>query len=384
MTNDLDSMIEFENENTNLDFKAIQYKKPQFKDLLKDLISMANARTDADKYIIVGIKLLDNGDRNILGITENFIDEATYQQLVNNNIEPELNVSYVPYKFEDKTLGIFKISDSNDRPYMMKKDFEKLNIGDSFIRKGSHQTRLTRKDISFYIERKIGENKFKGGILTYFNEVNQKSATYKILEKKEVPSEIESEKIKKVLLKKKQTLKDYRGIFPLHITQGIPLMYKKAYEDMSIETLEEALKNVSNNYKEEDLNYFLELKSNKLNFKILNNTTEYLEDTSIELRIEKKGLYIADRVHLTSKSTYLHALDNKNYSEVIENETEYIINENIGDLKHQISRDALRSDLRIAITNPEMVRDERTVKIKIFGKNLKEPIEDELTIKFLE
>ena len=126
MTDNLDDIIEFENENTELDFKAIQYQKVKFQHLLKDLMSMANAKTDADKYIIIGVKLLGNGNRDILGITEDFIDEATYQQLVHNNIEPELNFSYVSYQFQNKTLGVFKIFDSIDRPYMMKKDFGKL------------------------------------------------------------------------------------------------------------------------------------------------------------------------------------------------------------------------------------------------------------------
>ena len=121
MTENLDEIIEFENENTGLDFKAIQYQKVKFQDLLKDLMSMANAKTDDDKYIIVGIKLLGNGNRDILGITEDFIDEATYQQLTHNNIEPELNFSYFPYHYQNKTLGIFKIYDCYDRPYMNEK-----------------------------------------------------------------------------------------------------------------------------------------------------------------------------------------------------------------------------------------------------------------------
>ncbi len=35
-----DDMINFENENTALDFKAIQYEKEQYESFLKDVISM--------------------------------------------------------------------------------------------------------------------------------------------------------------------------------------------------------------------------------------------------------------------------------------------------------------------------------------------------------
>tara|TARA_R100000306_G_scaffold55287_1_gene52966 strand:- start:2457 stop:3638 length:1182 start_codon:yes stop_codon:yes gene_type:complete len=393
MTENLDDIIEFENENTELDFKAIQYQKVKFQDLLKDLMSMANAKTDADKYIIVGVKLLGNGNRDILGITEDFIDEATYQQLVHNNIEPELNFSYVSYQFQNKTLGVFKIFDSIDRPYMMKKDFGKLRIGESFIRKGSHQTRLSRKDFDFYTEKKITEKKFKGKIHTYFDEINQKSIALKILSSGDYPSDKAAENIKKILSDKKEKLKKTEGMFVPFFDQDIPMLGGTPYENRSIKTLEGNLKNVAETYREDDLHYLFEVKAHKFNFRILNDDTEYLEDASIELKIEKEGLYIADKIYSKpDNSNSIISLkyelnppswESMNYPEVMENETEYLILENLGDLKHQISENALKVDLRIAI-NPKLNKTEKIIKIKIFGKNLSKPIEDQLIIKVIE
>ena len=141
MTKNLEEIIEFENENTELDFKSIQYVKSNYENLLKDLISMANAKTSNLRHIIIGVKHKTNGDREILGIEDAFIDDATYQEIANQNIEPELNFSYYPFDFKGKKLGIFKIFDCTNPPYMMKRAKGKLNIGDSFIRKGSHQKR---------------------------------------------------------------------------------------------------------------------------------------------------------------------------------------------------------------------------------------------------
>ncbi|MCI2230497.1 ATP-binding protein [Polaribacter sp. MSW13] len=393
MTENLDDIIEFENENTELDFKAIQYQKVKFQDLLKDLMSMANAKTDADKYIIVGVKLLGNGNRDILGITEDFIDEATYQQLVHNNIEPELNFSYVSYQFQNKTLGVFKIFDSIDRPYMMKKDFGKLRIGEAFIRKGSHQTRLTRKDFDFYTEKKITEKRFKGKIHTYFDEINQKSIALKTLSNGDYPSDKAAEKINKILLEKKEKLKKTEGMFVSFFDQDIPMLGGTPYENRSIKTLEGNLENVAETYREDDLHYLFEVKAHKFNFRILNDDTEYLEDASIELKIEKEGLYIADKIYSKpDNSNSIISLkyelnppswESMNYPEVIETETEYLILENLGDLKHQISENGLKVDLRIAI-NPKLNKAEKIVKIKIFGKNLSKPIEDQLIIKVIE
>ena len=39
-------MIEYENENTNLDFKREEYAKEKYNDLIKDVMSMANSPTN--------------------------------------------------------------------------------------------------------------------------------------------------------------------------------------------------------------------------------------------------------------------------------------------------------------------------------------------------
>ena len=51
MTN-LDELVRYENENTDLDFKGTQYMKKQHEALIKDIMSMANADTENDRYII--------------------------------------------------------------------------------------------------------------------------------------------------------------------------------------------------------------------------------------------------------------------------------------------------------------------------------------------
>lgn len=390
MKENLDDIIKFENENTVLDFKAIQYHKAKFQDLLKDLISMANAKTDDDKYIIVGVKLLGNGNRNIEGITDDFIDEATYQQLIYNNIEPELNFSYFSYQFEKQIIGVFKIFDSNDRPYMMKKDFGKLAIGNAFIRKGSHQTRLTRKDLDFYTEEKITKNRFNGKIFIYFDKINRKSIEFKISSNRDLPSDKVAEEIKKIILDKKDKLKKNKGILMPFSDLDISMIGERPYENRSIKTLEE---NLAENYREDDIYYLFEVLAHKFNFSILNDDTKYLEDASIELKIDKEGIYIADKIfhkpdnsgcksHLNYTSNTL-PLKNRNYPEVIENETEYLIFEQIGNLKHQISENAFKVDLRIVI-DPKILNSEKLVKIKIFGKNLSKPIEDKLIIKIVD
>jgi hypothetical protein len=142
----LEEIILTQNESSNLDFKANQYRKEKFEDFLVDIISMANANTYNSRYIVVGVKAHANGEKEFIGINETFTDEAIYQQVVHENIEPDIKLEYFSLTTKGVLLGVFHLSDFQDPPYMLKKDYGKLKKGDSFIRKGSHQTRLTRKD----------------------------------------------------------------------------------------------------------------------------------------------------------------------------------------------------------------------------------------------
>mgnify|MGYP000922978804 FL=1 len=90
-------------------------------------MSMANADFESNRYIIIGVKLRNNGEREFLGINKDeFIDQANYQQIVRENIEPDIPLEYFPYDVNGVSLGVFCISNCKDKPYMMRKDYGKL------------------------------------------------------------------------------------------------------------------------------------------------------------------------------------------------------------------------------------------------------------------
>src|SRR5690554_2160822 len=163
---DLLDLILYENENTRLDFKRDEYKKEDFVPLLKDVLSMANAFSSQDKFIIIGLKPISPDERGLKGIDGELTDAATFQQLVHENIEPEIAIDYFPFPLENIKLGVIKISNCNNPPYLMKKDYgngkRKLFKGEGFVRKGTHQTRLTRSDFDRHFKNRLDDN--------YFNE----------------------------------------------------------------------------------------------------------------------------------------------------------------------------------------------------------------------
>ncbi len=103
---ELDDIIQFENENTTLDFKAIQYKKNKFENFLKDVISMANSKSSDDKLIIIGVNHKANGKRDIIGINEDFVDEAGLRSSIFKHIHPPLSTKPI-FLIKSKTIFYF-------------------------------------------------------------------------------------------------------------------------------------------------------------------------------------------------------------------------------------------------------------------------------------
>lgn len=167
-------LIYGEEECRYIDFKMTQYTKEKKLELIKDMISMANSEYKGDKYIIVGVKNIPGNKNKIIGINEKVEDDSNYQQLISENIEPEIRFSYYYDTIEDKIVTYFIIySDNLDKPYMMKKDYNKLKTGDAFKRVGSSQKRLTRNDYDdMYIKKSSMNNEINSKIEAINFEIN--------------------------------------------------------------------------------------------------------------------------------------------------------------------------------------------------------------------
>ncbi len=386
----LEQIILEQNESSNLDFKATQYKKGKFEDFLVDIISMANADTNNSKYIVVGVKAHANGEKQLIGINETFVDEATYQQLINENIEPDIKLDYFSLVIKDVTLGVFHLSDCQDPPYMLKKDYGKLKKGDSFIRKGSHQTRLTRKDINRILllinERQNRIDDIQ--VTTIIN--NEKTQEIQPIENLRFPSDAAAEEIKQILKEKEDLIANTRHLSPL-IDIDIQQIGGTPYRNRSTKTLKKNLADVKDTYKEDDHYYLLETMAFKLNFELLNTGSSYLEDASIEVEIEEaEGLLISSKIvkkpdnrswpDKINRPVIASGFDHIHHPSVTKQNGNCTIFETIGNLKHLIPAMAFKTPVRFVLAK-KYQPDHLVFKIKIFGKTFRKPLEKSLELK---
>lgn len=381
-------LILYENENSRLDFKREEYKKENYFAFLKDVISMANANPNQDSYIILGLKPVDSEDRGFVGIPGQLTDAATYQQLVQENVEPEINIDYFPLKHEGYTFGVFKISNCIDPPYLMKKDFGKLYKGDGFIRRGSSQGRLLRRDFDRYFESKLARSYFSGEVeFTITNKYGENKIVLIDSDKIVRPSMIKKEKI---LDKKKQEKQSFSML-------GVPYFDTSAmivlstwhlgggaipYENRDIETLEENLKSVGKTYYEEDCYEIFEKNSNMVNISLFNSGDVYIEDATLVLKIPKiTGIYVVDRIFENPDSTSgPKTMESLQYPEVKVEGDFYVIKGSIGNVKHKLNQDAFSSKVRLFATTKVNV-ETFTAEVELFAKNLKTSIKKEILVR---
>ena len=389
---EIDELILFENESKTLDFKIIEYRQENHSSLLKDVISMSNANTQDNRYILIGLKPKSINDRGIVGIKGELTDSANIQQLIFENIEPEINLEYFPHKYKEFTIGVLKISNCDNPPYLMKKDFgngkNKLYKGDGFIRIGSHQPRLTRKDYDRFTELKNNQKYFSDDvefILTTNDLINE--IKLKSLNNIQIPSQINKEKIERILKEKKEKAKNFEklGIVGQNFINNINLTPSffggTTYEQRDILTLENNLKNIEQTYEQHDYYEIFEKQANKYNISIYNKGFNYIEDASIILKVPKlKGLFISDRIYTDPENNHISSMSSFNYPIVKEQDDFYIIENSIGNLKHQIKQNAFDTDLRI-FANTELKNKEFKIVCELFAKNIKVSIKKEILIK---
>lgn len=402
----LDDIIEYDEEGTNLDFKKEEYHKNDYVSLIKDISSMANALNSETKRIVIGIKHRPGEDKEFIGV-EKITDQASLENVIQENIEPNINFKYYPYNFKNVTLGIIEIFDNFDKPYMMRKDYATLKKGDMWIRKGSRQSRVTREDLNkmFDLRKKVTfDNKVAIG---FGKELEKEISILKAnIPRETFPSEVRKRELEDLIkrIDERYSINDEEnGKEPSTLEKlalaGMNLFGEFRDSDKSIrigydrftnfpiyknkEEILNTIENIRDIYYANDSYYLYEENSTKFNCQIYNDGTEFLEDVKIELFFDSNIFVIAEKIYEKPRDNSLlyAAVKAADYNyPVIYTDDNYIVAENYHDqIRHKTLTNVFDEDLRILIKPNVDVKDTE-VKYKIGAKNLPHHIEGALKI----
>ena len=354
--------------------------------------------------IVVGVKHHPNGDRDILGIEE-FIDDASYYQLVHSNIEPDIHFEYSYLPIDNKKVGVFRVFNCDNPPYMIKKDGRTLKKGDSYIRKGTSQMKLMRADIDRIFARRqtTPDLAAKIDVVCEIDGELGVSMTPKV--ETGLPSASEARYIRRVIADKEKTEAEREAQRQAMVDKNVPLnplfnsflnnplfaqMNAAAaiasgrglpYEKRDLATLKDDLKAIKKTYREDDLYYMYEERTHKINFFLLNQGEQYVEDCTVEIQFKKSFPFVVAPTiyrkpeHSSSfMPVAIHGpnLDVMHYPRVSETSEYYIIESTVGNLRHHLSTPALKEPMRVTLSMTS-VGQRLEVTLKLFGKNLPKP-----------
>ncbi|UUX33354.1 AlbA family DNA-binding domain-containing protein [Fundicoccus culcitae] len=409
---DLNYLIEFELENTKLDFKRDLYDNKNKPELIKDVMAMANAHYEGTKYIIFGVKLLEDGSREYNSI-QSIPDQSDIEELIDNNIEPTIDLSFYPYRFQGYQLAILEINGFSDRPYMLKKDNQRFKAGESQIRKGSTTSRVSRDDLEkIYSIKSANISSHK--ILIGFDERMSKELDVNI-EMNNI-EELPSSKNKRFYEEQLIILRDYiekenadsldKSIETNNPLPGIYIPAIKEFQKLtqkvsdgrinignnymglpirlSEEELIERINSVKEDFNSEDLFFIQENFAQEFNPYILNSDSKFIEDVIIHFYIPKEVGWVIPEYYSEPKNNPLEISRGNlfsHYPTVEEYDNEYVITEYLGEVRHHYKREVLAEPLKI-LYSKEMISKDCSIKYEVHGRNISIPIEGFLMLKF--
>lgn len=113
-------------------------------EIVKDIAAVANATTTSAGFIFYG---LDAGQpQPIVGMASTY-DDAAFQQLLQNKLDPRVDFLYYEFSHGPRTVGVVHIPPSLKRPHIVMRDFGKLRQGQILIRQGSSTRGMSRNEL---------------------------------------------------------------------------------------------------------------------------------------------------------------------------------------------------------------------------------------------
>jgi hypothetical protein len=145
----LDQLLH-ESECTYLDFKRDQYpyvgaSEHAKSELLKDILTLANADKPGDGYILIGVEEIRGSRSKVHGVTTH-LNDHDLQQFLAAKINRPLKFSYEVVTCDGVSIGVIHIP-AQDRFFFLKKDYGKLRANVVYYRLGSSTGEATPDDL---------------------------------------------------------------------------------------------------------------------------------------------------------------------------------------------------------------------------------------------
>jgi hypothetical protein len=282
---------------SGVQFRANAYGINGIREYLRDVLALANASVEGNRYIVVGIDFDARGNRRKRTVPEeDFAGKPSYQALANEFIEPPIRLRYKPVSLDGTRVGVFEIGDCQDRPYMMRVDYdERLRRGDAYKRVNDAAVKMGRRQLMELFERKFRDSVSAGDIeLGFPGEIIHKEITIATSDLSQMPSALASQKLEEMLRIRRMSRTSGSTTMVARLTHARLYGTEGPYEHRSPEDIMAELSGIRGKYRHQDENFLFEEHGQELQFVAFHQGKDALIDASLTLILPNhSSFYVA-------------------------------------------------------------------------------------------
>jgi hypothetical protein len=373
---------------TRVQFRSHAYGIDGVRSFLRDVLALANASVEGPRYIVVGVDFDAKGRKTQHAVdARDFAGKPSYQSLANEYIEPAVRMRYKPVSFDGTRIGVFEIGDCQDRPYMMRIDFdERLRRGDAYKRVNDAAIKMGRRHLMELFERKFRDSVSAGDIEVGFpGEIIHKECSIPTCDLSQLPSALASRKLEEMLHIRSMSRNSGSTTMVARLTHARLYGTEDPYVDRSPEDIMTELREIRIKYRNQDDNFLFQERAQDLQLVVYNQGDEPINDASLSLALPNHtDFYVADtlpRRWVNERFVDRTPDELAGYPAVSLKDNAVQVNCAIGDIPAGEPVNAFAIPLRLCVGKDLQAR-RFGLRYALHGQNLRAPAEGQLKLTF--
>lgn len=290
-------------------FRKEAYGRSGVQSFLRDVLALANASVEGPRYIITGAEFDSKGRKHLYAVdSSDFSGNPAYAAIVENHIEPHIELQHRCIIIEGKRVGVYEISACADPPYMMRIDFsETLRRGDAFARINDSPVKLGLGQLRALFEKKFQdaipaaniEIGFPGTII----HKDKKIVTFDLAD---LPSLVASAKLQELIATRERLQTAAANTAVARLTHARLFGSDSPYEERSTEELMEEMQQLTDQHRDEDEQFLFNRRHTDLQIVVNNHGDEPLQNVLLSLALPgHPALHVAEQLPKVSKNDQL-------------------------------------------------------------------------------
>jgi hypothetical protein len=373
---------------TSVQFREMPYGEAGLRHFLQDVMALANASVEGERFIVVGVGVDAAGKRSVSHIEESdFSGKPSYRAVITDYVEPPIRLRYKAINLDGKRAGIFEIGDCRDRPYMMKADYsEQLRRGDAYLRSGNKAMKMGRRQLQALFEHKFQESVASSRVEIGFpGEIIHKDLLVPTADLSKMPSIVASANLQQ-LISTREKFKDAAantGI--LRLTHARLYGSDSPFEDKSPTILFEEMSKLKDKFRYDDQYFLFDRNVQKIQLVVYNQGDEPIRDASLVLVMPNhNSVFVASKLPRQMRDGELvdaGSNDLIDYPAVNLKDDAVQVSTNLGELPVNSMTEVFETPLRICIGS-DLKGRRLGIRYSLYGSNLRAPAQGKLRLIF--